>query len=113
NRDAHLVDALGSAGKDRGLVAQYLVEAGVADALQRLLGAEGWIEREGVRTRRLRYPASGRQPIAALGLAAPFEAHRRLRQEAQRDIVKRGDRAAFQLELDLADPFARFLAGRA
>src|SRR5207245_11500875 len=37
--------------------------------------------------------------------------HRRLRQQAQRNVVKRGDGAAFQLELDLADPFARLPAG--
>src|SRR6266446_9600497 len=97
------MDAVGSSGKDRGLIAQNLVEAGAADALQRLLGAEGWIEREWIGVHRPRYRVSSGEAIAALGLATPFEAHRRLRQQAQGDIVKRGNGAAFQFELDLAD----------
>src|SRR5439155_2816189 len=96
NSDAHLVDAICAPGKDRGLVAQYLFEAGPADALQYLLGAERRIERELVGVHRLGRRVSLGEPITALGLAAPFEAHWRLREQAQRDVVQRGHRAAFE-----------------
>ena len=47
------------------------------------------------------------EAIAALCLAARLQAQRRDMKKLERDVVQRARRAAFQLELDLADPRRR------
>ena len=61
--------------------------------------------------RRDRHCFRRRQPITALGLAAPFQPHRRDREQVERDIVKRRCRSLLQFEFEFADRFLG-VAGR-
>ena len=102
------MDAFGVAGQGRILVAQHMIEAGAADALQGDFGADSavQIERGGVDGLR-RAVVMVAQAITSLRLAARLEPQRRHVQKLERDIVKRCRSAAFELELDFADPRRR------
>jgi hypothetical protein len=77
------VDALGYAGEDRRLVAQYLIDAGNADASQRIVAADARIEieRRGVSRRDRRR----RSRFRALLLSPPFRGEREGRVAQRRE----------------------------
>ena len=105
------MDAFGVAVEGQGRGAQEMHKTGAADPLQHRIDRHLGAEHDRFGGGHFIGPGPECKLVAALRLAAQFEADRCCRQQIEGEIAQRSRFALFELEFDFGDRFAALVGG--